>query len=95
MFQIAYRTKNVPEKFFIGENTVPDRPFITAKTKRFRKDYLSEQNIPERLLQQKCSGQTFYWRRMFRTDNISEQQILRIESCTQNSHRFISREACH
>jgi len=71
MFRTAYRTKNDPDKIFIGENNVPDRLFITAKTKSFRKDYLSEQNIPDYLSHEKknsdrlcigaeCSGQTVY-----------------------------------
>jgi hypothetical protein len=61
MFRTAYRTKNDPDKVFIGENNVPDRLFITAKTKSFRKDYLSEQNIPDkRFIGEECSGQTVY-----------------------------------
>jgi len=30
MFRTAYRTKNDPDKIFIGENNVPDRLFIGA-----------------------------------------------------------------
>ena len=62
-----------------------DRLFITGKTKRFRDDYLSKQNIPDYLSHEKT----------FRTGCVSEQQILRMEGYTQNSYRLISREACH
>jgi hypothetical protein len=72
-------------RLFIGENNVPDRLFITVKTKKFRKDFLSEQNIPDYLSHEK----------IFRTGFVSEQQILRMESYIQKSYRFISREACH
>lgn len=42
MFRTTYRTKNVP-----------DRLFITAKTKKFREDFLSKQNIPDYLSHEK------------------------------------------
>ena len=75
MFRTTYRTKNVPEKLFIGENNVPDRLFIAAKTEKFRKDYLSEQNIPNYLSREKSFGQATYWSKMFRTDYLTEKNV--------------------
>jgi hypothetical protein len=62
----------------------------------FQTDYHSKnKKVPQRLsIGAKYSGQIIA-AKMFRTDFLSEQQILRMESYTQNSYAFTSRETCH
>jgi len=101
MFRTTHRTKNVPLKKSLSEKTMfrTNRLFITAKTKRFREDYLSKQNIPDYLSQEKSFGQAAYCSSKFcewkvthktRTDLLPVRPAI---SCPQDANK--RQRTCH